>query len=124
MLLGRIFQSISADLAAGYAAKIFATPVKFSVPEREMMMRNSAKKEMIKVPGINRDVQVYVYGYSQRKVLLVHGWAGRGTQLFQIADKILENRMMVISFDGPAHGLSSGKRTDMMEFLQISFLLP
>jgi pimeloyl-ACP methyl ester carboxylesterase len=73
---------------------------------------------MIKVPGINRDVQVYVYGYSQRKVLLVHGWAGRGTQLFQIADKILENRMMVISFDGPAHGLSSGKRTDMMEFLQ------
>lgn len=118
IVLGKIFQSISTDLATRFTAKIFATPVKFPVPEREMMMRDSAKKEMIKVPGIDRDVQVYEYGYSKRKVLLVHGWAGRGTQLYQIADKVLENRMMVIGFDGPAHGLSSGKRTDMIEFLQ------
>ena len=61
---------------------------------------------------------MYIYGYSKKKILLVHGWAGRGTQLFQIADKVLENRMMVVSFDGPAHGLSSGKRTNMMEFLE------
>ena len=26
--------------------------------------------------------------------------------------------MMVISFDGPAHGLSSGKSTNMIEFLE------
>jgi len=81
-------------------------------------MRNSAKKEMLKIPGCKAEVQMYIYGYSKKKVLLVHGWAGRGTQLFQIADKVLENRMMVVSFDGPAHGLSSGKRTNMMEFLE------
>lgn len=82
------------------------------------MMRESSKKEKLHVPGINEDIQIYIYGYSKTKVLLVHGWAGRGTQLFQIADKVLENKMMVISFDGPAHGLSSGKRTNMFEFIE------
>lgn len=99
-------------------AKLFSTPVKFSAPERELTMRNSAKKEMLHIPGCKAEVQMYIYGYSKKKVLMVHGWAGRGTQLFQIADKVLENRMMVVSFDGPAHGLSSGKRTNMMEFLE------
>jgi pimeloyl-ACP methyl ester carboxylesterase len=50
--------------------------------------------------------------------MLVHGWAGRGTQLYQMADKILENKMMVISFDAPAHGLSEGKTTNMLDFIE------
>jgi len=92
--------------------------MKFKTPERELMMRDSSKKERLHVPSIHADVQIYIYGYSKTKVMLVHGWAGRGTQLFQIADKILENKMMVVSFDGPAHGLSSGKRTNMFEFIE------
>ena len=92
--------------------------MKFKTPERELMMRDSSKKERLHVPSIHADVQVYIYGYSKTKVMLVHGWAGRGTQLFRIADKILENKMMVVSFDGPAHGLSSGKRTNMFELLK------
>lgn len=83
-----------------------------------MMMRESAKKEKLYIPSIKAEIQVYIYGYSKTRVLLVHGWAGRGTQLVQIADKVLENKMMVVSFDGPAHGLSSGKRTNMFEFIE------
>lgn len=113
---GKILQFFSKDLAVLFAGKIFSTPVKIAAPDRELTMRNSAKKETIHIPGCKSDVQVYIYGYSKKKILLAHGWAGRGTQLFQIADKILENRMMVISFDAPAHGLSSGKRTNMLEF--------
>jgi len=115
---GKFLQFISKDLATLYARNLFSRPLKIAAPEREMMMRNSAKKETLQLPKSKSDIQVYVYGYSKKKVLMVHGWAGRGTQLFQIADKVLENRMMVISFDGPAHGLSSGKQTNMMEFLE------
>lgn len=118
IIFGKILQFFSKDLATLYVAKLFSTPVKFSAPDRELTMRNSAKKEILKIPGCKAEVQMYIYGYSKKKILLVHGWAGRGTQLFQIADKVLENRMMVVSFDGPAHGLSSGKRTNMMEFLE------
>lgn len=118
VLTGRILQSISSKLATIFAAKIFMTPLNFKVPDRELMMRESAKNKLIKIESINKSVMVYSYGYSKRKVLLVHGWAGRGTQLFQLADKILENKMMVISFDAPAHGLSSGKKATMIDYLR------
>ncbi len=43
--------------------------------------------------------------------------------MYAIADKILENGMMIISFDGPAHGLSKGKTTTPKEFIEtIEFL--
>lgn len=118
LFTGKVLQVISSKLAAKFAAKIFATPLNFKIPEREMMMRESAKNEILNIDSIQKKVMIYTYGFSKKKVLLVHGWSGRGTQLFQLADKILENKMMVIAFDGPAHGLSSGKTTSMIEFIK------
>ena len=114
---GKILQFFSTALATNFALKIFRTPPRFKIPEREDMMRESAKKEIITIPEINKEIMVYEYGYSKQKVLLVHGWAGRGTQLYDIADNLLENRMMVISFDAPAHGLSKGDTTNLHEYV-------
>ena len=84
------------------------------------MMAKSAQKEMLFIPELNKKVMVYTYGYSKRKVLLVHGWSGRGTQLYKIADKLLENGFMTISFDAPADGKSPGNSTMMTEFIATS----
>lgn len=118
IITGKVIQFFSSGLAAKYVARLFSTPLKYKTPERELMMRESAKKERLVIDNIGTEIQVYIYGYSKVKVLMVHGWEGRGTQLYNLADKILENKMMVISFDGPAHGLSDGKRTNMLEFLE------
>lgn len=118
LLTGKVLQFISNNLAAKFAAKIFATPLKFKVPERELMMRKSTKNELVEIASIKKKVMVYTYGYSKKKVLIVHGWSGRGTQFYQLADKILENQMMLITFDAPAHGLSTGKTTLMNEFIE------
>jgi pimeloyl-ACP methyl ester carboxylesterase len=48
---------------------------------------------------------------------LVHGWSGRGTQLFKIADELLEQGYSTVSFDAPAHGKSKGTTTIMSEFI-------
>ncbi|NOR27325.1 MAG: alpha/beta fold hydrolase [Lutibacter sp.] len=117
LLVGKILQFISPSLATIFAVKLFKTPIKFKTPEREKLMAKSAKKELLYIPELNKKLMVYSYGYSKRKVLLIHGWAGRGTQLFKIADKLLENGFMTISFDGPAHGKSTGKTTMMNEFV-------
>lgn len=120
---GKTLQFFSKSLAASFIAKMFVKPVRFNTPEREEMMRESAKGEMVLVPSLGYEVMVYTYGYSKTKVLLAHGWSGRGTQMYAIADKILENGMMIISFDGPAHGLSKGKTTTHVEFIKtIEFL--
>lgn len=108
---------ISSSLAARLGSLIFTTPIKFPTPDREKYMLKSAQKKRLSVPKIKKEIEILSYGYSKKKVLLVHGWAGRSTQLYAFADKLLEKGYMVISFDGPAHGKSSGKRSIMPEFL-------
>ena len=120
---GKTLQFFSKSLAASFVAKLFVKPTRHKTPEREEMMRESAKGEMVLIPSLGYEVMVYTYGYSKTKVLLAHGWSGRGTQMYAIADKILENGMMIISFDGPAHGLSKGKTTSQADFVKtIEFL--
>ncbi len=114
----RFLQSVSNTLAARFLSHLFETPPKFKIPEREETFRKSAQSEVLHIPDIQKDITVFSYGYSKSKVLLLHGWSGRGSQLYHLADKILENRMMVISVDAPAHGLSSGKKTNMLEYIR------
>lgn len=117
LITGKILQFISPHLATKFAVKLFQTPIKFKTPACEKMMAESAQLELVEIPELNKHVMVYHYGFSDRKVLLVHGWAGRGTQLYSIADKLLEKGMMTISFDAPAHGKSTGNTTMMHEFV-------
>ena len=121
--IGKFLQFFIPPLATKYAIRLFATPIRYKTPEREKMMAKSAKKEMVLIPNLKKEVMVYTYGYSKRKVLLIHGWSGRGTQLYKIADKLLENGFMTISFDAPAHGKSEGKYTMMTEFIAINKFL-
>lgn len=99
--------------------KQFFTPKKYVQSKREMSFEKSTKSELVYIPSIDKEICIYAYGYSTKKVLLVHGWSGRGTQFYRIADKLLENRMMVVFFDAPGHGLSSGKTTHLLEFVEI-----
>ena len=113
----KTIQLFSTKLTAILGAKLFTTPITFSTPKREKAMEKSAQHKAVFVESIQKKVHVLSYGYSKKKVLLVHGWAGRSTQLFMMADRLLEKGFMVISFDGPSHGKSEGKTTAMPEFL-------
>ena len=97
--------------------KLFRTPIRFKTPKSEKLLEEIAEKRMHLIPEINKKVMVYSYGNSKRRVLLVHGWSGRGTQIYKIANKLLEKGYMTISFDAPAHGKSPGKTTMMTEFI-------
>lgn len=114
---GKFLEVISPKLAILFAAKLFTTPIKHKLPKREMHMEKNSLQSKLLVPSINKEIIIYEYGNSERKILLVHGWSGRGTQLFKIADKLIENGYKTISFDAPAHGKSKGKTTLMTEFI-------
>lgn len=112
------FEFISTKLATRFAAKLFTTPTKHKIPNREFEMDKNSVQSELNIPSINKKVVVYEYGKSAKKILLVHGWSGRGTQLFKIADELLKNNYATISFDAPAHGKSQGKSTIMVEFIE------
>ena len=117
ILFGNFLQFISPKLASLYAAKLFSTPFKHKIPKRELEMDEKSNQKLLLIPAINKEIVVYQYGISHKKVLLVHGWSGRGTQLYKIADELLNNGYSTLSFDAPAHGKSPGSTTLLPEFV-------
>ena len=101
-----------------FIAKLFTTPIKHTIPKRELEMDAKSTQSLVEIPAINKKVMVYEYGKSSKKILLAHGWSGRGTQLFKIADELLKLGYSTISFDAPAHGKSPGRATIMSEFVE------
>ncbi len=114
---GQFLSAISSKWATLYAARLFTTPLRYPLPKRELQMDAESRQETIRVKKLGKDIVVYHYGGPGPKVLLVHGWAGRGTQLVKIADALIKEGYAVVSFDAPAHGKSPGKRTLMPEFI-------
>lgn len=115
--IAQFLQAFSPKLATLYAAKLFTTPMRHKMPKRELGMNQNSQQFPLLVPKINKEIVVYQYGSSDKKVLLVHGWSGRGTQLVKIADALLQQGFMVYSFDAPAHGKSKGNFSIMPEFI-------
>ena len=117
LLSVQFLELISTRLTTLFAVKLFTTPIKRKTPNRELLMDKNSVQQLINVPEISKQIIVYKYGSGSKKALLVHGWSGRGTQLFKIADELIKNDYTVISFDAPAHGKSPGKNTIMVEFI-------
>lgn len=117
LVFSSILSIISTKLTVLFAAKLFTSPIKHKTPKREFGMENNSSVITYLIPEIVKNVVVYEYGTGDKKILLVHGWSGRGTQLFKIAEELVKNGYAVISFDAPAHGKSSGKTTIMTEFI-------
>lgn len=117
ILSSKFIAFLSTKWVTIYASKLFTTPIKHKIPKREIEMDKKSVQQMIVVPSINRKVNVYEYGKSSKKVLLVHGWSGRGTQLCKIADEMIRLGYSTVSFDAPAHGKSPGNSTIMVDFI-------
>lgn len=117
LLFANFLQSISPKLVTLFAARLFTTPMKHRIPKREFHMDSESIQSQVKIHSINKTINSYVYGSGKNKILLVHGWSGRGTQLVKIADAMLELGYTVVSFDAPAHGKSKGNVSIMTEFI-------
>jgi pimeloyl-ACP methyl ester carboxylesterase len=79
--------------------------------EAEILEKAEIKTILIS-PGTENPEERIVYyrwGNGSRRVLLVHGWAGKAAQYFNFIPYLVEADFEVISFDAPAHGRSSGE---------------
>lgn len=101
-LLSRILPA----LAARVAERLFLTPPRHPAPEREREILVRARPGSIHVAG--RRIATWTWGAGPR-VLLVHGWGGRGGQLGAFVGPLLARGFSVTTFDAPAHGLSEGR---------------
>ena len=117
----RIGGTISPQLAGRVAYKLWFTPTRFPTPASEHAVLEAAEIEYHEINS--QTIATYSWGKSGPTVLLVHGWSGRGTQLGAFVEPLLKAGFRVLSFDGPAHGKSSGKQTTLYEIADVILAL-
>ena len=110
-------QQLSTSLATQLALYLFFRPQRFKRPVREQGMHEHALQTSSYVPEIDKVIQVFRFAGKGPKVLLLHGWSGRGTQLFAFADELRKSNAEVVTFDMPAHGQSLGNKTNIIELV-------
>jgi esterase/lipase len=109
-------EKFAPPLAHRYFVKIFFTPLKYKTPEKERIAEQHAKMFTFEAAGKNIQGYEWGEGLGNAYVLLIHGWAGRATQMRRFIKPLINSGYRVIGFDGPAHGRSSGKKTSIDEF--------
>ena len=113
----RLIEGLSPVLGMRVAAHIFTKPLKFKLPEKERKALKNCHSELVVFPDVNEAIMCFEWKNKGEKVLLAHGWSGRGTQLYAIAESLHQKGYHVISFDAPAHGKSSGKTTNILKWV-------
>ena len=70
-----------------------------------------------------KTIQVYQWTPPELKVpptvLLAHGWGGSAQSWQAAIEPLLNSGFRVVTFDGPAHGASSGKQSNLLEFATV-----
>ncbi|MCU7936316.1 MAG: alpha/beta hydrolase [Candidatus Thiodiazotropha sp. (ex Dulcina madagascariensis)] len=111
-LLFTLLGQVSPRLAGNIALRFFMTPPNFAMPRREQASSDAAELRFQAIDGETIAVRAWGEGPT---ILLSHGWGGRGTQFFAFIEPLAAAGYRVVAFDAPAHGDSSGKRTNMLK---------
>lgn len=109
----RLTSRFSTQAGARLGYRILSQPPRFKTPAREKASYANARHT--RIPFGAQSLKVLEWGKGPT-ILLVHCWGGRATQLCEFVEALVGQGLRVVSFDGPAHGESDGKRTDMFEF--------
>jgi len=108
--LGRIFPKMAGKIAY----KFFSTPMKRAKHKTSDTILETAR--LFEFMYGKQILKGYEWGNGSKTILLVHGWESRGTGLRTFVPKLVKAGFRVIAFDGPAHGDSSGKSTNLRHF--------
>jgi esterase/lipase len=115
-----LLERFAPRMAIRFFIYLFFTPFKYNTPQKEIAVAKTAEKFSVNVNG--KKIQCYSWGNGP-VVLLVHGWAGRGTQLRKFINPLNQAGYRAVAIDGPAHGESEGRKTDLEEFKQAFFAI-
>lgn len=112
----RLAAAVSPTLAGDIAYRLFFTMTpRMPVGEADAPTHADARRGRLTVRG--REVVTYEWGTGSRTALLLHGWRGRAAQFAPLVRELRAEGFRVIAFDAPAHGSSSGRSTDIRDWI-------
>jgi pimeloyl-ACP methyl ester carboxylesterase len=116
----KALELIAPYVAMRTAAHVFSKPIKFRMPKHEKDAIVTYSQQKHHISEIDRDIMVYQWENTGKKILIIHGWSSRGTQMYRIAEKLHQAGFHVVAYDAPAHGKSSGTTTNMLQIIEVT----
>src|SRR5688500_2199607 len=93
----RFLSRTAPNVASRVAADLFMTPRRHRTPERERDLMKDATAFDVAV-GESTVIKAWRWGTSEKIVILVHGWEGRGSQLAAFVPPLLAAGYSVVTF--------------------------
>ncbi len=111
----KFLELISSKLALKFALKLFFTPLKIKRPQRELKLFNEAIRHKMNTP--TSPFTLLEWKSSGPKIIILHGWSGRGTQFVKLIDALRAKNFHVFAIEAPGHGEFKSKSSNMLEFV-------
>jgi pimeloyl-ACP methyl ester carboxylesterase len=104
--------------------RLYCTPPAHKLRPAQEELRDTATTEQLQVASYSFDytplsIATYKWGNTGPKVLLLHGWGGSPFHFKQLITTLLAGGYQVVIYDAPAHGASGGKRTNVVQWIDV-----
>ena len=111
----RLTGSLAPAVASRRAYRLFLTPPHHPHSREELALL--AEAQTLTLPFPSGRLAAWRWGEpAAPRVLLVHGWGGRGAQMRAFVRPLLAAGYGVIAFDAPGHGMSGRGETTFIHF--------
>ncbi|HEX4911552.1 MAG TPA: alpha/beta hydrolase [Permianibacter sp.] len=118
-------ERLSPALTLAALNRVFASPKRYPWPQEEQRWLAQAERRTLYTRDMpvpewdGKAVAAYRWrpeGRHTGRVLLMHGWAGRASQLHGFLPSLLAAGKEVIALDAPGHGHSHGRWSSLPQF--------
>ena len=106
----KAINAVSPNLAGYLAYQLFCTPMNRAKTELELNPRQ------IRVPHKGGYLVGYEWAGTGKTIMLVHGWEASAGRFKKLIKLLVEQNYHVIAMDAPAHGASSGRQTNPLDY--------
>ena len=110
---------LAPHLAGAWAERLFLTPPRAHAGESALDLIDARAGFFTHKA---RSIATWEWGWKSHAapaVALVHGWGGHAAQMRGFVFKLLGAGYRVVAFDQPAHGLSEGRLTSLVDFADV-----
>ena len=110
----RVLSFVAPAAASALAIELFRRPRRHATPPREQEAMTGATPFEVRA-GVSTRLRAWSWGDGPL-VILMHGWEGRGSQMAVFAAPLAKAGFCVVTFDAPAHGASTGRKSSLPHF--------
>jgi pimeloyl-ACP methyl ester carboxylesterase len=107
-------QTLSPALAARLALNLFQRPFRRHLDAVDKAWLAEGHISRIRLD--QQWLQIYQWGSGQKTVVLAHGWGSHAPRFAPLAQALVNEGWRVVSFDAPAHGMSTGSKSNLFAF--------